>query len=300
MIPTRRRFLQQSAAVLAAIGQSALARGAKAMKNDHPICVTCGTQFAESERPPARCPICEDERQYVGWKGQEWTTLEEMQGKFHNRFEQEEAGVTTIHTESKFGIGQRALLIHTGDGNILWDSLSLIDEPTITQLRQLGGIAAIAISHPHYYSSMVEFSRAFGGAPIYLHEADAKWVMRPDRAIHHWQGSTKPLFGGMTLINTGGHFAGFQVLHWASGAEGRGILFSGDQPQVCMDRRWVSFMYSYPNLIPLSPPAIRRIVNSLEPFDFARLYGAFPHYVVATDAHGAVKRSAERYLHAIT
>ena len=42
------------------------------------ICLTCGVQYAPSERPPERCPICEDERQYVGWQGQQWTTLEEL------------------------------------------------------------------------------------------------------------------------------------------------------------------------------------------------------------------------------
>ena len=42
------------------------------------ICKTCGTQFAESEQPPANCPICEDPRQYIGWNGQQWTTLDEL------------------------------------------------------------------------------------------------------------------------------------------------------------------------------------------------------------------------------
>ena len=45
------------------------------------ICVTCGTQFADSQTPPAHCPICEDERQYIGWNGQQWTTLEELRQK---------------------------------------------------------------------------------------------------------------------------------------------------------------------------------------------------------------------------
>ena len=55
----------------------------------------------------------------------------------------------------------------------------------------MGGIKAIAISHPHYYSSMVEWSRAFGGVPIYLHAADRQWVMRPDHAIVFWEGEIK-------------------------------------------------------------------------------------------------------------
>jgi hypothetical protein len=98
------------------------------------------------------------------------------------------------------------------------------------------------------------------------------------------------------LINTGGHFDGFQVLHWREGAAGRGVVLSGDQPQVCADPHWVSFMYSYPNFIPLSAPEIDRIVSALEPMPFERLYGAFWPSVVAADAKGAVRRSAERYV----
>ncbi|MBV8769958.1 MAG: MBL fold metallo-hydrolase, partial [Hyphomicrobiales bacterium] len=40
------------------------------------ICVTCGTQFSPTEAPPSLCPICTDDRQFVGWEGQAWTTLE--------------------------------------------------------------------------------------------------------------------------------------------------------------------------------------------------------------------------------
>ena len=46
----------------------------------HPICVTCGVQFAASEPPPEVCPVCADERQFVGWAGQRWTTLEALRG----------------------------------------------------------------------------------------------------------------------------------------------------------------------------------------------------------------------------
>jgi hypothetical protein len=147
---------------------------------------------------------------------------------------------------------------------------------------------------------MVEWSHVFGNVPIYLHQADARWVMRPDRNIQHWQGERKELFAGLTLVHTGGHFDGFQVLHWPAGGKGQGALLTGDQPQVCMDRRWVSFMYSYPNMIPLGPEAIERIGRSIQPFAFDRLYGAFPNYVVASDARAAVERSVKRYLRAIS
>lgn len=260
------------------------------------ICVTCGTQFAAAME---NCPICEDPRQFVGWEGQQWTTLDVMLGKYENKFEQHEPGVTSIITEPKFAIGQRAYLIQTPDGNILWDCISLLDELTIRRVKSLGGVSALAISHPHYHTTMVDWSRAFENAPIYLHEACRKWVMRPDENIRFWAGERKQLLGTMTLINTPGHFAGFQVLHSPAHGEGRGALFAGDQPRPCMDRRWVSFMFSYPNFIPLGPQIIRGIVQRLEGFSFDRLYAAVPGWIVFGRADEAVKRSAHRYLHAI-
>lgn len=262
------------------------------------ICVTCGTQFAATDTPPAHCPICTDPRQYVGWQGQQWTTLATLQAERHNEIKEIEPDLTGIGTQPSFAIGQRALLVQTPVGNLLWDCISLIDDTTIAAVRALGGVAAIAISHPHYYSCMVEWSRAFD-APIYLHADDRGHVMRPDPAIVYWQGETQSLFGGVTLIRCGGHFAGGTVAHWPAGAEGRGVLLVGDILTVVSDRRYVSFMYSYPNLIPLSVEQVRRIVAAVEPFAFDRLHGAWWERVVMADGKGAVRRSAERYIRAL-
>jgi hypothetical protein len=297
---TRRSFLQRSAATVASLQAATLAPAADENNRPKYLCVACGMQYPPSDKPPQRCPICEDERQYVGWDGQQWTTLEQMKGKYRNDVKQEEAGLHSFHTEpTTIGIGQRAFLVQTDRGNLLWDCVPQMDDATIQTIKKLGSIDAIAVSHPHYYTSMVEWSHAFGKAPVYLHQADREWVMRPDPVIRFWEGQTHELFGGLKLVNTGGHFEGFQVLHWPGGASGQGVLLSGDQPQVCRDRRWVSFMYSYPNLIPLPARSIRRIVVALKPLTYDRLYGAFPGLTVASDAKGAVERSAKRYLRAI-
>jgi len=264
------------------------------------ICVTCGTQFPPVQRPMKRCPICEDERQYIGLKGQQWITLDDLQSAHHNALYPESPEVWGIGTEPKFAIGQRGLLIQNNAGNILWDCISLVDSDTVLRIQALGGISTIAISHPHYYASMVEWSRAFGGAPIYLHEDDRQWVQRPDPCIRFWQGETHTLSGAFTLIRIGGHFAGYQVLHWREGDDGLGSLFAGDLPQVCMDRRWVSFMYSYPNYLPLSAASVNRIVGALEPLAFGKLFGAWPGFVIHADAKSVVRLSAERYLKALT
>jgi glyoxylase-like metal-dependent hydrolase (beta-lactamase superfamily II) len=266
---------------------------------EHWICRTCGTQFAAGERPPERCPICCDERQYIGYNGQEWTTLAQMrQESFRNEFREHEPGLIGIGTTPSFAIGERALLLQHPQGNILWDCMTLLDDETEAEIRRLGGLSAIAISHPHYYSSMVEWAERFD-ASIYLHEADRQWVMRPSERITFWSGETLPLREGVTLYRLGGHFAGGTVLHWQQGTNGRGALLAGDIIQVVADRQWVSFMYSYPNLIPLPASEVRRMRDKVESLEFERLYGAWFERIVMQDAHAAVLRSADRYIRAL-
>ena len=266
---------------------------------EHWICVTCGVEYAASEQPPARCPICEDQRQYVGYQGQQWTTLDAMrQAGYRNTITEEEPGLTGIVTEPSFAIGQRALLVQTAQGNVLWDCISFLDDATAEAVQELGGIAAITASHPHLYGSMVSWAERFQ-AKIYLHEADRRWVMRPDDRISFWSGETLSLPGDLTLVRLGGHFPGSSVLHWPAGADGKGALLSGDTIYTVADRAWVSFMYSYPNLIPLPARVIRRMRDAIAPYRFDRLYSGFAGRVVQADASAAVQRSAERYLKAI-
>ena len=154
----------------------------------HFICAGCGTQFAQSENPPAQCPICQDARQYVPPSGQQWTTLDRLRAGHRNAWQECEPGLLGIGTVPEFAIGQRALLVRTAAGNFLWDCITLLDQATIELVRSLGGLRGIAISHPHYYTTMVEWSRAFGDVPIYLHAGDRERVMRPDPAIDFWKG----------------------------------------------------------------------------------------------------------------
>jgi hypothetical protein len=132
------------------------------------VCVQCGTQFGETDKPRARCPVCDDERQYVNWDGQQWTTLEQLRINHSNRIEEVGANLFGIATQPSFAIGQSALLVQSPGGNILWDCVTLLDEQTIQRVNALGGIRAFAISHPHYYSAMIEWSRAFHDAPIFF------------------------------------------------------------------------------------------------------------------------------------
>src|SRR5262245_40043516 len=263
------------------------------------LCATCGVQYPESEAPPASCVICEEPRQYVPPEGQRWTTLEELRATHENAFQELEPGLTGIVTEPEFAIGQQAFLVQSEDGNVLWDCITLLDDSTRAELERRRGVTAIALSHPHYYSSMLEWSGAFGEVPVYVHEDDERWVVRRDGNVVLWSGETLELVPGLTLVRCGGHFEGGDVLHWAEGADGHGGLLAGDVSSPVAARRGVSFMYSYPTLIPLPEPAIERIVRALEPFEFERIYGAFGRHVLK-DGKQAVERSADRYVRAIT
>ena len=161
------------------------------------ICTTCGTQHADSNEPPSGCRICQDDRQYVGLGGQHWTTQDALAETHENHVEELEPGLWSVETRPAFGIGQSAHLLRHAGGTILWDCVSLIDQETADRIAELGGVDAIAVSHPHFYSSIVDWSEAFGGVPIYLHNDDARWVCRPDPRITFWAGDTYPVGDGV-------------------------------------------------------------------------------------------------------
>ena len=157
------------------------------------------------------------------------------------------------------------MLLQSDGGNLFWVASRFSTGQTAAELNARGGIRAIAISHPHYYTTMVDCAERFD-AQIFLHTADREWVMCKSPRIRFWEGTTLSLWDGLTLINCGGHFEGGAVLHWPAGANGKGALPTGDIIQVVQDRRYVSFMRSYANLIPLGPAAIQRILKRIEPF----------------------------------
>lgn len=243
---------------------------------------------------PETCSICSEERQYVSVKGQTWTTLDEMiQSKaYKNVISLEEKELFSIATSPSFGIGQTAYLIQGDHFNLLWDCISYIDQPTIEEITRLGGIDAIALSHPHYYSTQVEWAEAFD-AVIYIHEDDRGWVTRSSDNIVFWSGESLKVASGIILHRIGGHFKGATVAEWQER-----VLLTGDIVRIVADRRWVSFMYSYPNLIPLPASTVEGMASQLNTMKFDRLYDAF-HRVITSGAQEAVQRSAQRYVDAL-
>jgi hypothetical protein len=263
-----------------------------------PVCATCGAVYPEADEAPPACPICEDERQWVPETGQKWTSLEELAGDHRNEIRKEDPELFGIGIEPAFAIGQRMLLLESAAGNVLWDMIPLCTDEAVAEVRQRGGAAAIAISHPHYYSGMLEWSHALGDIPILLHSADREWVTRPDPLVEHWDGEAYELTGGLTLLRLGGHFAGGTVLHWPDGADGRGALLSGDIVQVLANRPMVTFMWSYPNMLPLPAWEVEQIVAKLDGWEFDRIWGAWWGLAIQSGAKDVIRESAERYVRA--
>lgn len=262
------------------------------------ICESCGVQYGDSDAPPEVCAICTDDRQHVGWDGQRWTTHDQLAATHHVRIEAD-GRFNGIGVTERFAIPQRALLVPTGEGNVLWDCTSLVTPAAIEEIERLGGIDMIAISHPHFYASMVEWSDAFGGIPILLHRDDQAWIQRPSQHITTWTGDRYELFPGAALLHLPGHFPGSNALLWTDPHNGRRALLAGDTLHVAGDRRHISVMHSVPNHVPVGPGTIREVRRRLAGVDFDDLYGFTWGLNIIGAARRAVEDSLDRYLAAI-
>ena len=123
-------------------------------------------------------------------------------------------------------------------------------------------------------------------------------------AARHWRrtvsrrdGVGSGMRSGFGVLGCGPwHYAGGAVLHWDRGP---GMLLSGDILQVAPDRQHISVLRSYPNMLPVSGPAIERIEAVLAPYAYDAIYGAFNGREIPSDAKRAVAVSLHRYLDAI-
>lgn len=259
------------------------------------ICRACGVEYPDAATPPEECPICLDERQYVPRSGQAWNSLTQLSADdYRIRIESVEPDLFGITSDPEIGIGQRSLLVRTAAGNVLWDPVGFVDEFAARQVRELGPVAAIVASHPHMYGAQVEWSRLLGDTPVYVAEQDRSWVQRQDASIRYWSGD-REIVPGLMLRTVGGHFPGSAVALWRAGAQGAGVLLTGDTIFPGPDGLTVSFMRSFPNKLPLSAAVVDHVTNSVTELSFERLYGNFGG-VVDADARTVVRASADRYM----
>ena len=264
-------------------------------------CATCGVERAEPL--PEVCPICADERQFVPSDGQKWTSPAESAARGASiEFVKREPGVVMLLQKNCPGIGQKPALISTDHGNVLVEVPNFIDEASVAEVRERGGLAAIIASHPHMYGLQSRWSAAFGHCPVFVSAPDEHWLgVHPSNTVV-WGGghAADPAGGreievlpGVRASQPGGHFPGSAVVHWTA-PDGEGVLFTGDTIGTGADPHWVTFMRSFPNWIPLSGPVARRIAEHVARYDFDRIYTNFGGFV-PRDARAAVLRSAERH-----
>lgn len=181
----------------------------------------------------------------------------------------------------------------------MWDCIGVVTDDALARLRDAGGVGAIAISHPHFYSAMVEWSDALGGVPVHLHAADREWVARSSPDLCHWSGDRLELSPTLTLVHLPGHFPGSAALHWHSTDLGRDLLLTGDSLHVSADRRHVSVMHSVPNHVPVGPRVIRDVQSRLVDLAVDDVYGFTWGLDIIGDGKAAIDSSLERYLLAI-
>lgn len=300
------------------------------MTDQYLICTACGTQHPHTSRSFLKtCFICDDPRQFVPPSGQSFTTLSDLRSstspKYKNEFhpykysnpkekfkaarsdQKDEGEVLSIDdlqkaelifivTAPKFGIGQRAILVRLPSGkNVLWDCVAYLDDDTVNKIKQLGGIDAMVISHPHFYTTHLEWARAFGDCPVYLAADDKKWRVRLDesvqREITEEETRIRDREGkdlGVVAVKLGGHFPGSLVLHihhsgrlltadtiftTPSGLSNWEVNALGETRSRPKDTNSYSFMWSIPNMIPLSVDEIARMWMILKTYDFKSTHG---------------------------
>ncbi|MCZ6573035.1 MAG: MBL fold metallo-hydrolase [Planctomycetota bacterium] len=256
------------------------------------VCVTCGTQYP-SGTAPELCKICEDDRQYVPVTGQSWTSQDVLRRKHAVRVNRLHEKFYEMEIVPRFAIGQRAFLVMSEGGNVLWDCIPLLDEPTIEFIKSRGGLSAIGFSHPHYYSNMNDWAEAFD-CPIYIHRADEQWIVDRGKHVRLWDGDEEALWDGMRIINIGGHFPGSSVLHAPSLSQ-EGTMFCGDTMNLSPSMKHLAIMYSYPNLMPLPVHEVARVGKRLEAIPFDAVYGFYSYQNLTDNARDVLRESLNRY-----
>lgn len=272
-----------------------------------PICDNCGTQY--TTKPEGDCSICSDDREFVRASGQEWTTLGELsESRTHSLMvDTEDPRIAFIQCKPAFAIDQTPFLLNTSGGHYIWDCQAPFTPALGTYLSSLEpALKAIVISHPHFFSTSLTWSRALH-VPLYVCETDREWYQRrgeigPDDEVKWWTGR-REIGPGVTVVQCGGHFPGSSVLHWDRSLEPgdgpkTGVLLTADTMMVCMDRKGFTFMWSYPNMTPLRPKDAVEVVKAVDEFEFEVASSSWPNTMIRCDAKRLMHMSLERYLDA--
>lgn len=221
-------------------------------------------------------------------EGQTFTTLAKLQKEHHNIWweDKHDPRILSVRSEPQFAIGNRAELIQTPNGNVLWDLIPLLDQATVDKINSLGGLEAIIISHPHYYSTWAEWSQTFS-CPVYVGSPDKEWFERtdtPGAELRFLEETYTPIplrgkDSGLNAILAGGHFPGSLLLHWEQYLFIADTIFAvpsaGNPVPGKSGVISFTFFWSIPNRIPMHPDDIHQIWLKVKDLDFDTALGAF-------------------------
>lgn len=173
------------------------------------VCTNCGFWQKRFERP-ASCPLCEDFRHVLPERGFEFLDTGEAAQRTRCTWDEVRPGVWRYSLDSPVGISPSGYVITHSGGNVAFEAPALYDDAALDHIESIGGVAYASASHPHTYGALWRLAERFG-CEVAIHREDLGWA----RAF----GVTLPfddaldLPGGLSLINTGGHFAGHSVLY---------------------------------------------------------------------------------------
>lgn len=264
------------------------------MNDNTRVCSTCGTQYAPNSQLPELCVICNDDRQYIPPGGQEWLGMRRLKEKYTVDITSLGTSLYSLKVQPHFALANRALLVNTPGGNVLWDCIPLLNQATIKFVNNMGGLKAIAISHPHYYTAMNEWAQEFG-CLVYIHSDDNLWPVYQSDNLRFWEGDEFPLWDGIRIIHTGGHFPGSCVLHIPDMSENATVL-CGDSLYISPSRRHLAVMYSYPNQILISKKEFKAFWKNTAKLKFDTVYGAFDKQELKGNAMQIFRKSMLHYL----
>lgn len=257
------------------------------------VCFTCGTKYPKDYKGDT-CFICQDDRQYVPLEGQKWTSTRQLKGKYSIKITQLKPKLFEFIVEPSFAIGQRALFVISESGNFMWDCIPLIDDQLIQFIKEKGGIRAIGISHPHYYSNMAEWCKTFR-CRVYLSKVDKKYVVNPFSKIIYWDNDEIKLWDDIKIIKISGHFPGSSIL-FVPFLSDKGTVFCSDTFYLSPNLKHFSIMYSYPNRIPLPIKEVQNIQKLIEELDFDEVYGFWSHQNLTQKPKESLLKSLSNYV----
>ena len=260
------------------------------------VCVTCGTQFPDADDAAAERARSATTRASTSRSRASSGRRSPSCAPTTATRSGDEGALTGIGTEPHVRDRPARAARPARRANLLWDCVTLLDDATAAAVERRGGLAAIAISHPHYYSAMVEWAHRFDcpvlparGRPRVGHAARPR-----DRVLGGRDARPRRRADADPLRRP------LRRRHRAAPARRGRAAVAATSSRSSPTARWVCFMYSYPNLIPLPEAAVQAMARRARAVR-VRARSTAPGGARSSrrDGAGIVRRSAERYARAL-